>query len=405
MFAPKSTIAFPNKVGTTAGQLQSLKIASGQPRPGNQAPNAVLSPLGGNQTFPQHVTSVTAILKKTSDVSTKATVTFQRAPHDYLYVDSSVYVSGYQGNPQPVKIASGQSPISFSLNNTGESLAFTVQANGPTGPAPLSSAPTTTGKLVSTPLATTPTTGGTGVGITAFPAQAHKWLNSVTAVGVFSATQPSFADLTGAATAAQLPNPTASTLGGVESFAAVSHQWINTISTSGVPSATQPAFSDISGVATGAQLPNPSASTLGGIESFAAVSHQWINTISTSGVPSATQPAFSDISGIAAPTQLIYSDTFGNISKYMPLALGAMFFATDTHNFYLGTPGFGIGYVQIGDTTGVNQLLQAILNELRSLRLSNIALACQGNLHKPEDFNPEELASDPEFGIQGAPQA
>lgn len=48
-----------------------------------------------------------------------------------------------------------------------------------------------------------------------------------------------------------------------------------------------------------AQLPNPSASTLGGIESLAAVSHKWINTISTAGVPSATQPACGDLSNSA----------------------------------------------------------------------------------------------------------
>ena len=55
---------------------------------------------------------------------------------------------------------------------------------------------------------------------------------------------------------ADLPAPTASTLGGVESLAAVSHKWINTISTGGVPAATQPAFTDISGAATFAQQPS-----------------------------------------------------------------------------------------------------------------------------------------------------
>jgi hypothetical protein len=53
-----------------------------------------------------------------------------------------------------------------------------------------------------------------------------------------------------------------------------------------------------------ADLPNPSASTLGGVESYAAVSNQWINAISTSGVPSSAQPAFSNISGTAAAGQL-----------------------------------------------------------------------------------------------------
>ena len=49
----------------------------------------------------------------------------------------------------------------------------------------------------------------------------------------------------------------------------------------------------------GADLPNPSATTLGGVESIAAVTHKWINTISTSGVPSLTQPACADLSDSA----------------------------------------------------------------------------------------------------------
>jgi len=54
----------------------------------------------------------------------------------------------------------------------------------------------------------------------------------------------------------------------------------------------------------GADLPNPSATTLGGVESIAAVSHQWINSISTAGVPSLTQPAFSDLSGSIGAAQM-----------------------------------------------------------------------------------------------------
>lgn len=194
MFGPTKPIAFPTPTSVTAQQLQTLKTASGQPRQGSQSPNPFVR--GGSPTFPQHVSGVTAILKKSSDVSTKATITFQRSAADGLYVDSSVYVSGYQGNPQPVKVASGQSPISFPLNNTGESLAFTVQANGPTGSAPLSSAPTTTSKLVSTPLATTPTTSGTGVGVTPYTSPAHQWINAATGTG-YTSTQPAFSDLAG----------------------------------------------------------------------------------------------------------------------------------------------------------------------------------------------------------------
>lgn len=115
-----------------------------------------------------------------------------------------------------------------------------------------------------------------------------------------SAAQPTFRALVGA----DLPNPSASSLGGVQSAASVSHQWINSILTSGIPALSQPAFSDISGSITPAQCPNPSASTTGCIESLVATVHQWINTISTSGVPSSTQPNFTDIAGNATLAQL-----------------------------------------------------------------------------------------------------
>ncbi len=57
-------------------------------------------------------------------------------------------------------------------------------------------------------------------------------------------------------------------------------------------------------VLVGADLPNPSASTLGGTESYAAVTHQFINQISTLGVPSSVQPSFADLSGAVACGQL-----------------------------------------------------------------------------------------------------
>lgn len=115
-----------------------------------------------------------------------------------------------------------------------------------------------------------------------------------------AASAPTFRSLVGA----DLPNPSASSLGGIQSTTGTAHQWLSSISTSGVPGLSQPSFTDISGTASAAQLPNPGPSSLGGIESFAAVSHQWINQISTSGVPSATQPGFGDISGNTSLSQL-----------------------------------------------------------------------------------------------------
>jgi hypothetical protein len=185
-----------------------------------------------------------------------------------------------------------------------------------------------------------------------------------------AAAAPGFRALVGA----DLPNPSASTLGGVESLAAVSHKWINTISTSGVPSATQPASTDLSdlpipvssggtglsstsqnfvfvgptsgsGAPTwrllvGGDLPNPSASTLGGVESLAASSHKWINTISTSGVPSATQPASTDLSDIPIPVSSggtgLASGTSGGILGYTASGTLASSTALAANNLVIG---------------------------------------------------------------------
>jgi hypothetical protein len=60
-----------------------------------------------------------------------------------------------------------------------------------------------------------------------------------------------------------------------------------------------PLATGVTGILPAANLPTPTASTLGGVESLAATSHQWINAISTAGVPSATQPACADLSNAA----------------------------------------------------------------------------------------------------------
>ncbi|QPF87032.1 hypothetical protein IC762_12330 [Bradyrhizobium genosp. L] len=145
-----------------------------------------------------------------------------------------------------------------------------------------------------------------------------------------AAAAPTFRSLVGA----DLPNPSASTLGGVQSKTAVASNFLTQISTSGAVSSAQPAFSDISGTLAlsqlgtqtantilagptsggsanptfrslvGADLPNPSPTTLGGVQSLAATTSKWINQISTSGVPNATQPGFGDISGQTTLGQL-----------------------------------------------------------------------------------------------------
>ena len=78
-------------------------------------------------------------------------------------------------------------------------------------------------------------------------------------------------------------------------------------------------------------------------------------------------------------------------SNIPALLMGEMYFATDTGNLFFGTPGFGLGYVQIGDTTQVNETLQAILLELRSMRAALVSLACDGNKRSTKDFEPDNF--------------
>lgn len=142
----------------------------------------------------------------------------------------------------------------------------------------------------------------------------------------------SFRSLVGA----DLPAPSAATLGGVESITQLAHNWVAYIDTLGVPHQSQPACSDLSNAGNGcsntsqtantflaapngssgapvyrlivgADLPAPSATTLGGIESITSASHQWVAYIDTAGVPHQSQPAFGDISGTLTPSSQLPS--------------------------------------------------------------------------------------------------
>jgi hypothetical protein len=142
-----------------------------------------------------------------------------------------------------------------------------------------------------------PVTGtGTLTGTLATQTANFVWAGPTTG----SAATPTFRALVGA----DLPNPSASTLGGVESFAAVGSQWIRQISTSGVPTASQPAFTDISGTLSTTQCPTPTLSAIGCVEAINAVTSNWIRSISTAGVPALSQPNFTDLVGNATLGQL-----------------------------------------------------------------------------------------------------
>lgn len=61
-----------------------------------------------------------------------------------------------------------------------------------------------------------------------------------------------------------------------------------------------------------AQLPNPSASTLGGVESIAAVAHNYLTSISTSGVPAQARPVLADLSDTPAQNLVVASPVGGS---------------------------------------------------------------------------------------------
>jgi hypothetical protein len=79
---------------------------------------------------------------------------------------------------------------------------------------------------------------------------------------------------------------------------------------------------DSSAKLSAAQLPNPSASTLGGVQSIAAQASRWVNTISTSGVPSASQPAASDLSNGTTGTGTVVLSSAPTLSN--PVISGAI---------------------------------------------------------------------------------
>lgn len=96
---------------------------------------------------------------------------------------------------------------------------------------------------------------------------------------------------------------------------------------------------------------------------------------------------------------IIATGTQAGLSSVLPLALGEIYVATDTGNLFIGTPGIGIGYLQVGDTRAVNETLLQILMEMRSMRVAMTQLACEGGRAVPQDFDPQALASDAEIAV------
>jgi hypothetical protein len=120
------------------------------------------------------------------------------------------------------------------------------------------------------------------------PAVAHKWLASyASATGLFTQTQPAFTDISGVASAAQLPTPTLTTIGGVEAIAAVASNWIGSIDTSGVPHLSQPVVADVTGAA---PLASPTFTGLVTVPEISNTATQTTVGAATSGTVIFSQP-------------------------------------------------------------------------------------------------------------------
>src|ERR1700720_1926710 len=114
MFSTPTPLNFDTSLeaANTRNLVGSLQAVGNQPRPGN--------PTGGNVLVnakqagtPAHVTNVQVRRTQISDALTHVAVTFNRVPTDSYHKETQIYVSNYLGNPAPVHVASGDSPIRF----------------------------------------------------------------------------------------------------------------------------------------------------------------------------------------------------------------------------------------------------------------------------------------------------
>ena len=105
---------------------------------------------------------------------------------------------------------------------------------------------------------------------------------------------------------------------------------------------------------------------------------------------------YSAANGQVQYATIIATGTQANLPAILPLGLGEIYVATDTGNLFIGTPGIGVGYLQVGDTRAMNETLLQMLMEMRAMRVAITKIACEGGGAVPQDFDPQWLASDAE---------
>jgi hypothetical protein len=183
---------------------------------------------------------------------------------------------------------------------------------------------------------------------------------------------PTFRALVGA----DLPNPSASTLGGIESLAAVSHNFLTSISTSGVPAQAQPAFTDISGQATNAQLATQTANTVLGALTATTPSGLAVPSCSTS----ASALNYTSGTGFSCNTSIV-SSTATTATNLAGGALGSIPYqnAANTTLFLAGTTSAQPNFVT---STGTGAATQApVLTS--STGSGNVVLATSPSIATP----------------------
>lgn len=83
-----------------------------------------------------------------------------------------------------------------------------------------------------------------------------------------------------------------------------------------------------------------------------------------------------------------------NLPSAMPLALGEMYFCTDTNLLVFGTPGVGIGYITLGDVTQVNERLDQLIVLMEGVRRALVAIALKDKAGAEIDFDPSTISQE-----------
>jgi hypothetical protein len=196
-----------------------------------------------------------------------------------------------------------QFPVNPGSNNSGGGIASCSVA---TGLQWMTCAPSSgtlsmglAGSLTQNQVLATPNGSAGAVGLRALVAADIPSLFYVTSVGLSAPSWLTVSNspingagtLTFAAATGQTSHQVIGTCGSATSFAPCS------LVAGDLPSI--PLATGVTGTLPAANLPTPTASTLGGIESITSASHNWVAYIDRSGVPHQSQPACGDLSNAA----------------------------------------------------------------------------------------------------------